>query len=149
MLGFYQGQIGLECLQAASGLQAEIAICAESTAYTLSIHHKKSPHKGGFLKFTGRLFGQNTLACQQILNCIFYRTNLIAKRQWVFATEEQAFVYLATESRSQFQVNTELTDFVQTIAQAALSQAVDALSTAAWVVFGIGLQGFFTFQIAF
>ena len=109
----------------------------------------KQPHIWRLLSVTGRLFDQNALASQQVINRVFHRADLVAKWQWVFAAEEQAFVHFATESCRQFQVDTELTNFVQAIAQATLGQAVDALGATARVVFGIGLQGFLAFQIAF
>ena len=45
-------------------------------------------------------------------------------------------------------VDTELTGFGQTVAQAAAGQAVQALGATARIVFGVGLQFGFAFDVA-
>ena len=98
------------------------------------------------MRLFGRDDGQGTV--QEIMNGFLNRADGVAKRQWVFAAEKQAFIDFAAECCGKLDVDTELTGFGQTVAQAAAGQAVQALGATARIVFGIGLQFGFTFDVA-
>ena len=98
------------------------------------------------MRLFGRDGGQGTV--QEIMNGFLNRTDGVAKRQRVFASEKQTFIDFAAECCGKLDVDTELAGFGQTIAQAAAGQAVQALGATARIVFGIGLQFGFAFDVA-
>ena len=75
------------------------------------------------------------MAGQQIFHRFAHRFDGRAERQRVFAAEKQALVHFAAEGFRQLDVDAELADFAQTVAQATGGQAVDALRAA----FRVGL----------
>ena len=100
------------------------------------------------------LFNVSVLHCgrlmagQQIFHRFAHRFDGRTERQRVFAAEKQTLVHFAAEGFRQLNVDAELADFAQTVAQAAGGQAVDALRTAFRVGFGIGLQFVQPFGVA-
>ena len=98
------------------------------------------------MRLFGRDDGQGTV--QEILNGFLNRTDGVAKRQRVFTAEEQAFIDFTAECGGKLDVDTELAGFGQTVAQAAAGQAVQPLGATAWIIFGIGLQFGFAFDVA-
>src|SRR5690606_10758741 len=87
-------------------------------------------------------------AVQQVIDEFAHRTNGIAERQLGRATEEQASVDFSPDGGSQLEVDAELPEPGDAVAQAALGQAVHALGAAAWIGPGMFLQALFLAQVA-
>ena len=61
---------------------------------------------------------------QQILYRLTDGADGIAEGQWVFTSEEQAFIYFSTECGGKLDVDTELSCFGKPVAQTTTGQAV-------------------------
>src|SRR5690606_18787996 len=76
-----------------------------------------------------------------------HRADRTAERQFAIATKEQALVDFAAHRCGQFQIDAELPDTADAIAQTALRQAIHALRAAARIGLCAALQLFFRGEI--